>query len=207
MRTFACGPTPCAGRSRQTWTAGHLPFAIVACGGATNTGAIDPLDAIADIAEESGVWLHVDGAFGAWAALDPAYAARFAAVARADSVTLNPHKWPQVPLDCGALLTRHPEVHRAAFSLTPDYLVAGHSEVPWPCEHMFQLTYGNRALKTWAALARLGRSGLTELVTRCNRLATLLDARVRGIARSRAAGARVVVGRELPLPARGQRPR
>jgi aromatic-L-amino-acid decarboxylase len=159
--------------------AGCLPFAIVACGGATNTGAIDPLDAIADVAEESGVWLHVDGAFGAWAALDPAYASRFAAIARADTVTLNPHKWPQVPLDCGALLTRHAGVHRAAFSLTPDYLVAGHSEVPWPCEHMFQLTYGNRALKTWAALARLGRSGLTELVTRCNRLATLLDARVR----------------------------
>ncbi len=159
--------------------AGHLPFAIVACGGATNTGAIDPLDAIADIAREFGIWLHVDGAFGAWAALDPAYADRFRGVARADSVTLNPHKWLQVPVDCGALLTRHPEVHRAAFSLTPDYLVAGHSEVPWPCEHMFQLTYGNRALKTWAALARLGRSGLAELVTRCNRLAGLLDARVR----------------------------
>ena len=159
--------------------AGHLPFAIVACGGATNTGAIDPLDAIAGIAGEFGIWLHVDGAFGAWAALDRAYAPRFAAVARADSLTLNPHKWPHVPLDCGALLTRHPDVHRAAFSLTPDYLVAGQSEVPWPCEYMFELTFGNRALKTWAALARLGRSGLAELVTRCNRLATLLEARVR----------------------------
>ena len=159
--------------------AGHLPFAIVACGGATNTGAIDPLDDIAGIAGEFGIWMHVDGAFGAWAALDPAYAERFRGVARADSVTLNPHKWPQVPVDCGAVLTRHPEVHRAAFSLTPDYLVAGDSEVPWPCEHMFQLTYGNRALKTWAALARLGRSGLAELVIRCNRLASLLEERVR----------------------------
>lgn len=159
--------------------AGHLPFAVVACGGATNTGAIDPLDAIADVAQEFGVWLHVDGAFGAWAALDPAYAGRFKAVARADSVTLNPHKWPQVPVDCGALLTRHPEVHRAAYSLTPDYLVAGDSEVPWPCEYMFELTFGNRALKTWAALARLGRAGLAELVTRCNRLATRLETKVR----------------------------
>ncbi len=159
--------------------AGHLPFAIVACGGATNTGAIDPLDAVADIAEAFGIWLHIDGAFGAWAALDPAYREHFQAIARADSVTLNPHKWPQVPLDCGAMLTRHPEVHRAAYSLTADYLVAGHSEVPWPCEYMFELTYGNRALKTWAALARLGRSGLAELVTRCNRLAKLMDARVR----------------------------
>jgi aromatic-L-amino-acid decarboxylase len=159
--------------------AGHLPFAIVACGGATNTGAVDPLDAIADIAAEFGIWLHVDGAFGAWAALDPAYRGQFQALARVDSVTLNPHKWLQVPIDCGALLTRHPEVHRAAYSLTPDYLEAGHSEAPWPYEHMFQLTYGNRALKVWAAIARLGRSGVAELVTRCNRLARLLEARVR----------------------------
>ncbi len=151
----------------------------MACGGATNTGAIDPLDEIAAVAARFDIWLHVDGAFGAWAALDPAYADRFRGIARADSLTLNPHKWPQVPLDCGAMLTRHPDVHRAAFSLTPDYLVAGDSEVPWPCEHMFQLTYGNRALKTWAALARLGRNGLAELVTRCNGLATLLEARVR----------------------------
>ena len=65
--------------------AGHLPFAIVACSGATNTGAIDPLDEIADIAEAFGVWLHVDGAFGAWAALDPAYREQFRAFARVDS--------------------------------------------------------------------------------------------------------------------------
>ena len=159
--------------------AGHLPFAIVACGGATNTGAIDPLDEIADIAQEFGIWLHVDGAFGAWAALDPAYSAHFRAFARVDSITLNPHKWLQVPIDCGALLTRHPEAHRAAYSLTPDYLEAGHSEAPWPYEHMFQLTYGNRALKVWAAIARLGRSGAAELVTRCNALAKLLERRVR----------------------------
>jgi len=159
--------------------AGHLPFAIVACGGATNTGAIDPLDAIADIAQEFGIWLHVDGAFGAWAALDPAYRDRFRAFARVDSVTLNPHKWLQVPIDCGALLTRHPEAHRAAYSLTPDYLDSGHSEAPWPYEHMFQLTYGNRALKVWAAIARLGRAGVAELVIRCNALAKLLEQRVR----------------------------
>ena len=96
-------------------------------------------------------------------------------------MTLNPHKWLQVPVDCGALLTRHPDVHRAAFSLTPDYLVSGHGEAPWPCEHMFELTFGNRALKVWASIARLGRSGIAELVTRCNRLATLLEARIRAM--------------------------
>ena len=159
--------------------AGHLPFAIVACSGATNTGAIDPLDEIADIAEAFGIWLHVDGAFGAWAALDPAYRQKLRAFTRVDSITLNPHKWLQVPIDCGALLTRHPEAHRAAYSLTPDYLEAGHSEAPWPYEHMFQLTYGNRALKVWAAIARLGRAGVAELVTRCNALAQQLERRVR----------------------------
>ncbi len=183
--------------------AGHLPFAVVACSGATNTGAIDPLDAIADIAAEFGIWLHIDGAFGAWAALDPAYAGQLKALARADSVTLNPHKWLQVPVDCGALLTRHPDVHHSAFSLTPDYLVAGHGEAPWPCEHMFELTFGNRALKVWAAIARLGRKGIAELVTRCNRLASAAR-----IARARRAGfrvarARVAVGREFPLSAGG----
>jgi glutamate/tyrosine decarboxylase-like PLP-dependent enzyme len=159
--------------------AGHLPFAIVACSGATNTGAIDPLDEIADIAEAFGIWLHIDGAFGAWAALDPAYRQQLRAFSRVDSITLNPHKWLQVPIDCGALLTRHPEAHRAAYSLTPDYLEAGHSEAPWPYEHMFQLTYGNRALKVWAAIARLGRAGVAELVTRCNALAKLLERRVK----------------------------
>lgn len=161
--------------------AGLLPFAIVACGGATNTGAIDPLDEIADIAAGEDIWLHVDGAFGAWAALDPAYAGRFKALARADSVTLNPHKWLQVPVDCGALLTRHPEVHRAAYSLTPDYLAHGESEAPWPMDHMFELTFGDRALKVWAAISRLGRSGIAELVTRCNRLASLAEARLRAL--------------------------
>jgi glutamate/tyrosine decarboxylase-like PLP-dependent enzyme len=161
--------------------AGHLPFAIVACGGATNTGAIDPLDEIADIAAADDTWLHIDGAFGAWAALDPAYAARFKALARADSVTLNPHKWLQVPVDCGALLTRHPAVHRAAFSLTPDYLAHGDSDAPWPMDHMFELTFGDRAMKVWASISRLGRSGIAELVTRCNRLANLLESRLRAL--------------------------
>ena len=161
--------------------AGHLPFAIVACGGATNTGAIDPLDEIADIAAGEDIWLHVDGAFGAWAALDPDYADRFKALARADSLTLNPHKWLHVPVDCGAMLTRHPAVHRAAFSLTPDYLAHGESEAPWPMDYMFELTFGDRAMKVWASIARLGRSGVAELVTRCNRLANLLEARLRAL--------------------------
>ena len=70
---------------------------------------------------------------------------------------------------------RHPQLHQEAFGLKPDYLTASNEDsAPWPYEHMFQLTYGNRALKTWAVIARLGRSGVRDLVVRCNRCASLL---------------------------------
>lgn len=159
---------------------GLRPMAVVASAGTTNVGAIDPLNRIADICLETGLWLHVDAAYGGFARLDPDYADAFAGLERADSVVVDPHKWLQVPLDCGALLTRHKALHREAFTLTPDYLRKGDEhEVPWPYEYMFQLTYANRAIKTWAAIARLGRQGVRDLVTRCNRLATRLDQLIR----------------------------
>ncbi len=156
--------------------AGLRPMAVVASAGTTNVGAIDPLDQIADVCEATGLWLHVDGAYGAVAGLDPAYQDAFAGIRRADSVTVDPHKWLHVPLDCGALLTRHKALHRQAFTLTADYLRKGDEhEVPWPYEYMFQLTYANRSVKTWAAIARLGRRGIQALVVRCNQLARTLD--------------------------------
>jgi glutamate/tyrosine decarboxylase-like PLP-dependent enzyme len=90
-------------------------------------------------------------------------------------LTIDPHKWLQAPVDCGALLMRHPERHAEAFGLKPDYLMGSSEDsAPWPYEHMFQLTYGNRALKTWAVIARLGLAGVRDLVVRCNQLAALL---------------------------------
>lgn len=155
--------------------AGLRPMAVVATSGTTNVGAIDPIDAIADVCEAAGVWLHVDGAYGGIAGLDPAYADQYASIGRADSVTVDPHKWLHVSLDCGALLTRHKSLHRQAFTLTPDYLRKGDEhEVPWPYEYMFQLTYANRAIKTWAAISRLGLNGIRELVVQCNSLAKKL---------------------------------
>lgn len=156
--------------------AGLRPMAVVASAGTTNVGAIDPLDQIADVCADTGLWMHVDGAYGGFAGLDPEYTDALAGIARADSVTVDPHKWLHVPLDCGALLTRHKALHREAFTLTPDYLEKGdeHS-VPWPYEYRFQLTYANRAIKTWAAIARLGKEGVGALVIRCNRLAARLD--------------------------------
>ena len=154
---------------------GRIPCCIVANAGATNVGAIDPLDRIADICEARGIWLHVDGAYGALAVLDPAYREALGGMARADTLTFNPHKWLMTPVDCGALLLRDKQLHREAFSLVPAYLDEGGSEdAPWPYHYAFQLTYANRAVKTWATLARLGRSGLRDLVTRLTDLARLL---------------------------------
>ena len=158
-------------------TAGLRPACVVAACGSTNVGAIDPINDIADVCEEYDLWLHVDGAYGGIVGLDPTYTEMTRALNRANSLTLDPHKWLQVPLDCGALLVRDRHLNHENYSLVPDYLRAAGTEegsVPWPCEHMFELTFGDRALKTWAAIARLGREGVRDMVINCNNMARLL---------------------------------
>ena len=157
--------------------AGLRPACVVAASGSTNVGAIDPLDDIADMCEEFDLWLHVDGAYGGIVGLDPAYTEMTSALNRVNSLTLDPHKWLQVPYDCGALLVRDRQLNHENYNLVPDYLSAANREegrVPWPCEHMFELTFGDRALKTWAAVARLGRNGVRDMVINCNNMARLL---------------------------------
>ncbi len=157
--------------------AGLRPACVVAACGSTNVGAIDPINDIADVCEEYDLWLHVDGAYGGIVGLDPAYTEMTRALNRVNSLTLDPHKWLQVPLDCGALLVRDRRLNHENYSLVPDYLRAAGTEegsVPWPCEHMFELTFGDRALKTWAAIARLGREGVRDMVINCNNMARLL---------------------------------
>ncbi len=157
--------------------AGLSPACVVAAVGSTNVAAIDPLDDIADICEEYNLWLHVDGAYGGIVGLDPAYTEMTRAMSRVNSLTLDPHKWLQVPLDCGALLVRDRQLNHENYALIPDYLrPAGTDEgsVPWPSEYMFELTFGDRALKTWAAIARLGRDGVRDMIVNCNNLARIL---------------------------------
>jgi glutamate/tyrosine decarboxylase-like PLP-dependent enzyme len=157
--------------------AGLRPVCVVAASGSTNVGAIDPLGDIADVCEEFDLWLHVDGAYGGIVGLDPAYTEMTSALNRVNSLTLDPHKWLQVPYDCGALLVRDRRLNHENYTLVPDYLSAASTEegnVPWPCEHMFELTFGDRALKTWAAVARLGRDGVRDMVINCNNMARLL---------------------------------
>ncbi len=157
--------------------AGLRPTCVVAASGSTNVGAIDPLSELADVCDEFDLWLHVDGAYGGILGLDPAYTETTRALNRANSLTLDPHKWLQVPYDCGALLVRDRRLNHENYTLVPDYLRAADEEdgnVPWPCEHMFELTFGDRALKTWAAVARLGRDGVRDMVINCNNMARLL---------------------------------
>jgi aromatic-L-amino-acid decarboxylase len=160
------------------------PVAVVASAGTASTGAIDPLEEIADVCGRHRVWLHADGAYGAPAILTDRYRARLAGLRHADSVAIDPHKWLYVPVDAGALLVRDPERLRAAFSLVPAYLQAvpepgGMTDAPWLSEYGPEQTRPLRALRVWAALASTGRDGYRRLVDHDLDLAELLAARVR----------------------------
>ncbi|GGO62874.1 amino acid decarboxylase [Nonomuraea cavernae] len=157
--------------------AGLRPFFVAASAGTVNTGAVDPLDEIAEIAREHGLWFHVDGAYGALGVLaeqpDPGYAG----LARADSLALDPHKWLGVPVDCGCVLFRDRSAPRGAFSLVPPYLRDdGADELGWFSEYGPEQTRPFRALRVWATIAHLGRAGVVRLVRRTTGLARTLAA-------------------------------
>jgi glutamate/tyrosine decarboxylase-like PLP-dependent enzyme len=150
--------------------AGCRPFCVAANAGTVSTGAVDPLAEIADVCGEHGLWFHVDGAYGAFGALDPERAPRYAGLERADSVALDPHKWLSVPVECGCVLVRDGHLLRDAFSLVPSYLRTeegkGFGGLPWFSEYGVQQTRGFRALKLWMVLQHLGRGGVARLVSR-----------------------------------------
>ncbi|HEV7656200.1 MAG TPA: aminotransferase class V-fold PLP-dependent enzyme [Mycobacteriales bacterium] len=148
---------------------GARPMAVVASAGTVNTGAIDPLAEIGSLCAAERVWLHVDGAYGAPAVLDPRHAAALAPMAAADSVAVDAHKWLSVPYEAGAVLVRDEETLRAAFSRVAAYLAEdsdpdGVTWLPWFSEYGSQQTRGFRALKVWAALAHHGRSGYATTI-------------------------------------------
>lgn len=169
---------------RADRSAGHAPFCVAASAGTVNTGAIDPLDAIAAVCEREQLWLHVDGAYGAVAAVDPSLSRAYAGMDRADSLVLDPHKWLSVPVECGAVLVRDGQTLRDSFSLVPPYLRTeegkGFGGLPWFSEYGFQQTRGFRALKLWMVLRQLGRAGIARHVARhvglARRLAQAVDA-------------------------------
>ncbi|MEV4289757.1 pyridoxal-dependent decarboxylase [Nonomuraea bangladeshensis] len=159
--------------------AGRRPFCVAGSAGTVNSGAVDPLDAIADVAAEHGLWFHVDGAYGALGVLAEGAAPHYAGLERADSLALDPHKWLGVPVGCGCALLRDPGAARAAFSLVPSYLVDDNAgDLGWLAEYGPEQTRPFRALKTWATLSSLGRSGVVRLVEHTTGLARTLAAMV-----------------------------
>jgi glutamate/tyrosine decarboxylase-like PLP-dependent enzyme len=157
---------------------GDLPVAVVASAGTVNTGAIDPLEEIAEVCHQSGVWLHVDAAYGGPPVLLlDEYADVRAGLGKADSIAIDPHKWLYVPVDAGLLLLADPEQARDAFSLVPPYLRTSDPD-PWFSEYGFEQTRPFRALKIWMPLQHLGLAGYRDLIRADLRLAEYLRAKV-----------------------------
>ena len=148
-----------------------IPTIVCAQAGNVNTGAFDPLDAIADVARRHQAWLHVDGAFGLWAGASGALKHHVRGIERADSCATDAHKWLNVPYDSGLVFVAHPAAHRAAMSLSAAYLVRSADEPREPMDWVPESSRRARGFAVYAALRSLGRSGVADLVERCCRLA------------------------------------
>ncbi|MCJ7536564.1 MAG: aminotransferase class V-fold PLP-dependent enzyme [Anaerolineales bacterium] len=142
---------------------GLNPFCVVGAAGTTNTGAVDDLNSLADLCEREQLWLHIDGAFGAWAALAPNAREKVSGMARADSLALDLHKWMYMQYEIGCIFVRHPEHHKETFFLRPDYLarVEGgrgmtSGDLPWLTDYGYQLSRNFRALKAWISIKENG---------------------------------------------------
>jgi glutamate/tyrosine decarboxylase-like PLP-dependent enzyme len=152
-------------------SSGTGPAIVCAQAGNVNTGAFDPLDEIAAIARRHGAWLHVDGAFGLWAAVSDTLRHHTRGFELADSWATDAHKWLNVPYDSGLVFVAHPAAHRAAMSLTAAYLVRSPDEPREPMDWTPESSRRARGFAVYAALRSLGRSGIADLVDRCCRLA------------------------------------
>jgi len=140
------------------------PTIVCTQAGNVNTGAFDPTEQIAGIAHGVGAWVHVDGAFGIWAACAPSRAHLTGGFAAADSWATDAHKWLNVPYDSGLALVRDPEALRAAMSIQAAYLQAGDAREPAHCTP--EASRRARGVEVWAALRSLGRRGLAEMIER-----------------------------------------
>lgn len=142
------------------------PTIVCTQAGNVNSGAFDPIEDICHRAHESGAWVHVDGAFGLWAAAAPPRASLVAGVERADSWATDAHKWLNVPYDSGIAFVRDANALRAAMAITAEYLP---TETPFrnPSDYTPELSRRSRGVEIWAALRQLGRAGLSDLVERC----------------------------------------
>jgi glutamate/tyrosine decarboxylase-like PLP-dependent enzyme len=153
------------------------PCIVCAQVGNVNTGSADPIVPIIAAARRRGAWVHVDGAFGAWAAVSPSRKYLVEGMAQADSVATDAHKWLNVPYDCGIALTAHPETHRRTMTL-PAHYIQETKDARDPHEFTPEESRRARAIPVYAALRTLGRQGLTDLVDGCCANAQRMAARL-----------------------------
>ncbi|HEX9006900.1 MAG TPA: pyridoxal-dependent decarboxylase [Bacteroidota bacterium] len=155
---------------REDRAHGVHPLCIVGCAGTVNTGAIDPLNELADFCVAEGIWYHVDGAFGGLAVLAPELRDRVRGIERADSIAFDMHKWMYLPYEIGATLVRDKEIHHRAFAFVPDYLEHGTRGLAgsdlWFSDYGIQLSRGFRALKAWMAIKEHGVDRIGRIIHR-----------------------------------------
>ena len=141
---------------------GLQPFCVVGIAGVTSTGVIDPLEQLADVAQEFGLWYHVDAAYGAGALMSEKLRGTLRGIERADSITMDPHKWWQMPYPCGAILTRDGEAGLKAFSASDVYIPDTGRSIEFR-HHGLQGSRPFSALKLWMAMLLVGRQAYGEL--------------------------------------------
>ena len=160
---------------------GLRPFCVIANFGTTNTGAVDPLNELADLAAKEKLWLHIDGAFGAAAILSDRGRALLQGLGRADSISLDPHKWLFQSFECGCVLVRDAALLKSAFQIKPDYLRDVHRSLEEfnPCDYGVQLTRSFRALKVWLSLQTFGVAAFRQAISRGFELAEVAERELR----------------------------
>jgi aromatic-L-amino-acid decarboxylase len=163
---------------------GRSPFMVVASAGTTNTGTVDPLHEIADYCFGQKLWLHVDAAYAGFAALTPEGKRMLSGLERADSLTLDPHKWLFVPFECGCLMVRDPATLTSAFRIMPEYLkdVQPSEEEVNFADRGEQLTRYSRALKVWLSVNYFGTAAISHAIEEAMERARLLEQLVRASA-------------------------
>jgi len=164
-------------RIREDIAAGDEPFLVVGNAGTVSTGAVDDLKRIAEVCREFGVWFHVDGAYGALAAVAPEAAGLFAGIEEADSLAVDPHKWLYAPIEAGCTLVRDVAKLRDAFSYHPAYYHFGVEATNY-FDLGPQNSRGFRALKVWLALQQVGREGYAQMIGDDMRLSRAMYASV-----------------------------
>jgi glutamate/tyrosine decarboxylase-like PLP-dependent enzyme len=165
-REFRMDPAALAEQLNRDRGEGFVPVAVCAAAGATNTGAVDPLQELSALARDVGAWFHVDAAYGGFAVLDPGGRYTFPGIEKADSVTLDPHKWFYQPFETGCLLVRSPEALHRAFRVTPEYLQdteLGSAQINFG-DRGIQLSRRFRALRVWMSVQMLGLAAFRDAI-------------------------------------------